>query len=143
MNICSIKDKQGESVNCVLIESVEEIDGEFFRLLEHWGQSWTEGIVSILGSHPSKDFTGHLQNYAAKERKWITSSVPITNNAHSGAFCLRVISKRNCPEDIYREFEPLQLGNNSRGKFLQKPSSALVILDLGTLKMFLPKIFTL
>ena len=143
MKICSINDKEGESVNCVLIESVEEIDGEFFRLLEHLGQSWTEGVVSILGSHPSKDFTDHLQNYAAKGRKWITSSVPITNNARSGAFCLQVISKRNCPEDICSQFKPLQLENNSGGRILQKPLSALVVLDLGTLKMFLPKIFTI
>jgi hypothetical protein len=143
MKFWSITDKLGGSVHRALIENVEEIDGEFFRLLEHWGQSWTEGVISILGSSPSKDFTDHLQNYASKEKKWITSSVQIRKNARSGAFCLQVVSKKNSSEVIYSQCEPLQLEENSRGNFLQKPSSALVILDLGILIVFFTEILIL
>lgn len=143
MKVGSVNDELGQSVACVLIESDEEIDGEFFRLLDHWGQSWTEGVVSILGpqnigsqftENISKEFTDHLQNYATKENKWITSSVPITQKTFSEAFCLQVISKKNCPGDIEDQLGSLvHFESNSTGRIFKKQSNALVILDRGKL----------
>ncbi|CBY39905.1 unnamed protein product, partial [Oikopleura dioica] len=137
MKVCSVNDELGQSVACVLIESDEEIDGEFFRLLDHWGQSWTEGVISIIGPQApqftediSKDFSDHIQKYASKDRKWITSSVPIKQNVFADAFCLQMISKKNCPGDIQVQLKTaIKFESNSTGRIFKKPANALVILD--------------
>ena len=137
MKVCTVNDELGQSVACVLIESDEEIDGEFFRLLDRWGQSWTEGVISIIGPQASqftedisKEFSNHIQNYANKENKWITSSVPIKNNVFSDAFCMQICSKKNCLEDIRGQLESaVEFESNSTGRIFKKNSNALVILD--------------
>ena len=137
MKVCTVNDELGQSVACVFIEKNEEIDGDFFRLLDNWGQSWAEGIISIIGPEASqftedisKEFAVHIQNYASKESKWITSSVPIKNNVFADAFCLQVITKKNCPRDIEGQLESaVKFESNSTGRIFKKQANALVILD--------------
>jgi len=131
MKICSVNDEQNHCIACVLIESEEVSDVELL-LVDHWGPSTTEGMISILGSQPSKEFTDHIQNYAAKEKKWIISSLPIIQNACSDAFCLQIISKKNCPEKIEKKLEPFQFESNSAEEIFKPHSKALLILDRGT-----------
>ena len=139
MKVGSVNDQLGQAVACVIVENDEEIDGEFFRLLDHWGQSWTEGVVSILGPSTSQfteeistDFTNHLQNYATKENKWITSSVPIKKQLASEAFCLQIISKDHCSRDIQNQIESLvEFQGNATGRIFKKHTNALIIIDKG------------
>ena len=98
MKVGLINDDLDQLAVGILLERNEEIGGDFFRVLDQLGRSWTDGVVSIIGPSSAQvsessfhEFTDHIQNYAGKENKWIASSVPIRRNSFSSVLSIQIL----------------------------------------------------